>query len=207
MSPSPSFANVYSRGSLYCDDFQEAEEWYQEEPDDKYYAAGYVICLFARGHGNDHALAMDIAENTATRSNDVSTAWQYARFISTAGTFEEYDMSSLNEAIAAFARVWLFITETPHYPMGYTASEPAEQKTLYTIHGLTFFNYNRFLLGVGGSYNYKKIQSPNYEEQTEQLRLWPQYAGHTLYSLEQVIDKGRICANLPWRDYFDSRAL
>ena len=138
MSLSPSFANEYSRGSLYCHDFQEAEEYYQEEPDDKYYAAGYVLCLFARGQGNDNALAMDIAENTATRFSDVDTAWQYARFISTGGTFEKYDMSKLNESIEAFARVWLFINETPHYPMGYSYTEPQEQWTLYTIHSLVF---------------------------------------------------------------------
>ena len=97
MSLSPSSANEYSRGSLYCHDFQEAEEYYQREPDNKYKAAAYVLCLFARGHGNDHALAMDIAENTATRFNDVDTAWQYARFVATGGTFIEHDMNKLNE--------------------------------------------------------------------------------------------------------------
>ena len=203
LSLSPSFANVYSKGSLYCGDFQQAEENFQREPDNKYKAASYVICLFARGEGNDDALAMDIAENTATRFNDVDTAWRYARFIFTGGTFEKLDPSKLNEAIEAFARVWLFITETHHYPKGYTVSEPREQWTLFTIQHLTFFNYHRFLSGMYGSYNNKKIQSPNYEGRREELELLPQYTKHTLYSLEQTIDKGRICANLQWKSYFD----
>ena len=197
-----SHANEYSRGSLYCDDFQEAEEFYRREPDNKYKAAGYVICLFARGEGNDHALAMDIAENTATRFNDVNTAWRYARFIATDGEFKGRDPTKLNEAIEAFSRVWLFISETPHYPMGYTASEPKEQWTLFTAQRLTSFNYFRFLNGAHGSYNYKKMYSPNYQGD-EDLELWPQYTKYTLYSLEQTIDKGRTCANLPWRSYYE----
>ena len=202
MSLSPSFANVYSKGSLYCHDFQDAEEFYQREPDNKYKAAAYVLCLFARGQGNDHALAMDIAENTATRFNDVDTAWLYARFISTGGTFQEEVADNLNETIEAFARVWLFINETPHYPMGYSHTEPAGQWTLFTIHSLPYFNYSRFLLGVEGSYNYRRQQFLGYERE-EELDLWPQYTKHTLYSLEQVIDKGRTCANLQWKSYFD----
>ena len=197
-----SFANVYSKGSLYCSNFRDAEERFQREPDNKYKAASYVICLFARGEGNDDALAMDIAENTATRFNDVSTAWRYARFISTGGAFEGQDPNNLNEAIKAFARVWLFITETPHYPMGYTVTEPEEQWTLFTAHRLAFFNYLRFLKGVRGSYNYQKLQSPSFEGDRDALELWPQYAKHTLYSLEQAIDKGRTCANISWKSYF-----
>ena len=150
LSAVPSFANVYEKGSLYCDDFQDAEELYQMEPDDKYYATGYVLCLFARGQGNDDALAMDIAENTATRFNDPNTAWLFARYVSTGGTFAGYDRRKLNEAIQAFARVWLFITETPHYPNGYIVTESAEQHTIYTIYNLTFLNYNRFIAGVRG---------------------------------------------------------
>ena len=102
-----------------------------------------------------------------------------------------------------FARVRLFITETPHYPMGYSHTEPREQWTLFTAHRLAFFNYLRFLDGAHGSYNYKKIQSPNYERDREEIKLWPQYVDYTLYSLEQTIDKGRNCANLSWRSYFD----
>ena len=197
-----SFANEYSRGSLYCHDFQDALENYQREPDNKYKAAAYVLCLFARGEGNDHALAMDIAENTATRFNDVDTAWRYARFISTGGTFQEIDVNNLNEAIRAFARVWLFINETPHYPMDYSHSEPLEQWTIFTAHRLAFFNYLRYLNGMKGSHNYAMLQSSHYEGNGEELDLWPQYVDHTLYSLEQAIDKGRVCANLPWKDYF-----
>ena len=203
LSTPESLANVYSKGSLYCDDFQSAEELFEREPDNKYKAAAYVICLFARGQGNDDALAMDIAENTATRFNDVDTAWRYARFIATGGKFEGQDPNNLNEAIAAFARVWLFITETPHYPMGYTVTEPAEQWTLFTAQRLTSFNYFRFLKGVHASYNYKRLQSPNYGGDKDDPELWPQYTKHTLYSLEQTIDKGRTCANLQWKSYFD----
>ena len=146
---------------------------------------------------------MDIAENTATRFNDVASAWLYAIFIATGGAFMGQDPNNLNEAIKAFARVWLFITETPNYPMGYTVTEPKGQWTIFTAQRLAFFNYFRFLKGARGSYNYQKLQSPSFEGDRDSLELWPQYTKYTLYSLEQTIDKGQSCANLSWRSYFD----
>ena len=76
-------------------------------------------------------------------------------------------------SIEAFARVWLFITETPHYPMGYSHSEPAEQWTLFTAHRLAFFNYLRFLDGAHGSYNYKKYNLPILRETEKSLSFGP----------------------------------
>ena len=196
------FANVYERGFILCDDFQDAAESYKITPTESNYAVAYAMCLLARNAGDD-VRALSMFEAEASRGN-VGAAYWLALYISTGGTlvFTDSDSNSYDGSFHAYGRVIHLINQKVNYPEGWANPEYAHQYELHAYQNLVFHSYRNFYVGLNGSHDSYRLQSPTYAGDRN-LNLYPQYNSYTLHSLEQTIENAKICASLPKKRHFN----
>ena len=197
------FANVYTKGYIHCDDFQDTANLYKTTPTGSNYAVAYAMCLLARNAGDD-VKALTIFEAEADRGN-VGAAYWLAIYTATGGTMDiasDHDSNNYNEALHAYGRVIHLINQKVNYPKGELHPEYAHQYELHSYSNLVSFSYFKFLDGLDGNDNSYLLQSPSYAGDRK-LKLYPKYSPYTVDSLRQVTENAEICTNLPKKRHFE----
>ena len=194
------FANVYERGRILCNDFQDAAELYRITPTD--YAVAYAFCLLARNAGDD-VRALSMLEAEASRGN-VGAAYWLALYTATGGSMKtsDWDSHNYNEAFHAYGRVIHLINQIVDYPKGWLNPEYDHQYELYSYHYLVLFSYLQYVKGLSGSHRSYLFQSTTYTGDRN-LALYPQYSPYTLHNLEKTIENAKNCSHLSLKRHFN----
>ena len=206
----PAFAESYTRGDYFCDDFQEAKKDYQSDPTGGY-AVAYALCLLARNKGDD-VTALNILDSEIKKGR-VDAARDKAVYIATGGTMEQkkLDDRKYNKALQAYKQVLHLINIKKNYPKGFEGTEETEQHELEAYFYVTWISYKKYLAGLDGSDNNYLLQSPTYKEreakkkakEKKPLKLYPEYSPFTMDTLKKTRDHAKTCVNLPKKHYYN----
>ena len=204
--PSLSFAGgSYERGSLICNDFDEAKRLHEKYPDDLDLAGGYAFCLLAKGGKANEDKGMAIFYNLRNQHNHIDAAFMIADYLRTGGTFTgKRDEAKIREAFVATLKVSALIRSAPNYPHNgnrlYEAESQMELRSAYFAPSLCFDKYKK---GAKGSDNIHLLRSLSYKGRRD-LNTYPDYAPYTTDSLKCMIEYAKDCLAIPYKDHFRS---
>ena len=190
-------------GYLKCSNFERREAAYRAEPDNVDNQSTYGQCLIVVGRDGEGLRIWDAIMRTASSREKIPTAFLYAEYIETNGTFNGLDDRYLTKAAEAYEVVVANINfvnspEAPNntlYPHGgnweYERAFEIELTSRYTI---PYLYIVRFGKGVTGHHRELKFSLVNYTGDRD-LETYYDYHknGTTLISLEKASETAKKC--------------
>ena len=197
-------ATSYTRGTWYCDNFEEAREDHKAYPDSVDLEMGYSMCLITKGEDNEALIRL---RHIVKNQNNVEAASLIAYYIRTDGRLDgSTDENRLDEAIQAYFKVLSLIDFDPNYPYdGYIAYERESQTELNATSLVPQLYMAKFWDGAHGLYNQHLLKSPSYKGDRD-LKTYPQHSPYTIDSLNKVIKFANECLALPGKPHFQRNA-
>ena len=220
----------YTVGKQSCEDFEYAENWYNNYDRNGAYAhiigkhatGLYGTCLVLKGIAtNDDATKrqglalLDWLTDEHSGMNSVTDMFFLAKYRSSGGRFtKKTEVRNIDMAIRAFIRVLFFIKLDKDYPGGDSESEKLDQMEIVSHAKIPTLYGIKLKYGLKGSHNRYLKQSPSYEGDKAKLKLYlepntdpavmdPAYSdlGVITDSFNQMISSSQACLDLPYKHY------
>lgn len=197
-----SWATSYSRGNYKCNNFEEAEQRHQEDPDSIDLEIRYAKCLIFKGE-DDRGLRK-LYQIVETK-NHVMAAFHIAQYIKSGGKLNGIiEYKNINKSIEAFQRVLFLIDLDRSYPSnGHEIYENSYQIELFSHFYVSLLYLQKYEKGFISLYNYQLLQSPNYTGDRDLIYV-QEYMPYTMDSLNKAVEFASRCHNLPKKPYFNS---
>ena len=193
----PSVSQAARRGSLICDEPEEAYSKARAYPDNPDYWVERGMCLIAEG--ND---ARGLEElRMASENNIPYAAFLRALYRETNGTFEKADFfqPDLTPAIRSYERAWMLAMNINYHDeenLIEKLTEEGELIILTTGYALPVFHFYRYWRGAVDHTGRLVSKSPS-KTQTE-FQFYPKERGLTIQSLSEMKRRAHLCRSLQY---------
>ena len=195
------WTETYKRGLKSCD-FEVAENYYRQDPEDLSYQVLYASCLIIKG---DDSTGLPMLYYLADQTDSVTANFFLADYLSTDGRFANpTTKKTIDEAINYYYRTQAIISLIPTYPEpDYFFEEKNHQMHLRSSYNVPSLYRARYQLGAAGDYMAYQLQDPDYEgyKGDPNPDTFPKYNGFMRDSLNQGLREARECRDLPQRYY------